>query len=154
MSWWCTHAVSRWRLVAHPTMSCLSRPLLPLHRSVYVMWCPSVSMPVSDDPRPSVTPRSFGLCNPLTYIYRMTLFATKSWMTYNSKFKKIHCNIHWTKPLALRRNKKCFVSGYPTDPNFYMPTLIFFLDKRIIPTSVMDKTYDNNKTQHYCILCT
>ena len=56
--------------------------------------------------------------------------------------------------VLVRHNKEMFVSGYPTDPNFDIPTLIFFLDKRIFPTSVLDETYDNNETQHYCILCT
>ena len=46
------------------------------------------------------------------------------------------------------------VSGYPTDPNFYMPTLIYFSEQAYFSTSVMDKKCDNNETQHYCILCT
>ena len=49
------------------------------------------------------------------------------------------CKGEILRRLALGVTKKMFVSGYPTDPNFYMPTLIFFLDKHIFSTSVMDK---------------
>ena len=54
---------------------------------------------------------------------------------YDAKFYVAEIGAVNMGEIGVRCNKKNFVSGYPTVPNFYMPTLIFFSGQAYFSTS-------------------